>query len=180
MAHEQRIDSSIDRHPAGGTTRTTSRGRSITTVVARKVRDAAIRLESHRVHTNDSSKDEEAMFWRMVHLELERARRHQRDFVVVSVECESAQTARTTAERIRPAIRFEDEVVARRTKVLFMLSEVGPELAPGVIDRIAHEVPDVRGRDLTTVAFPDETLTYHDLVEHVLGAHRVTSLRLAG
>lgn len=120
---------------------------------------------------------ERLWFWRLVKLEVERARRHDTAFTVLCVRDPNTRALARMAQGLRPQLRGTDAVAVERDRVLIMLGDTTGSEARHVARRLADHfdrLPDEA--DLHEVEFPRDALTLGALIERLFSPE--TGMRL--
>ena len=130
------------------------------------VHQASHRLAVRRAGSMAEQHNEQVWFWRLVKLEVERARRHEGSFTVLCLRDSDVRNLNDAAERLRPLLRSTDAVAVEGDRILILLGETGGDAAGLVAHRLAEHVdPHADHTDWHEVEFPRHALTVGALVE---------------
>lgn len=131
----------------------------------RLVDNATRRLAARRANLIVEQEAERLWFWRLVKLEVERARRRDTTFTVLCLRNLDATTMVAVADRLRSQLRDTDAVVSEQDQILVLLSETSVDEAMHVMRRLVDD--DLLHHDThwQEVAFPRDALTVGALIE---------------
>lgn len=161
-------------HRAGPPSR---RRRGIPAIIDRTTQRRAVR----QVNMLAEQETERLWFWRMVRVEVERARRRDVDFTVLCIRDLDAEVLVELAHQIRPQLRDMDAVVTERGRVLILLGETSSAQALHVTRRLAGNLTVLHDEaQWQEVSFPRDALTLGALIECLLGNDTGRRLMLAG
>lgn len=127
------------------------------------------RLAQRRANILIEQETERLWFWRLVRLEVERARRRDGAFTVLCVRDIDTGALVEMAQRLRPQLRGTDAVAVERDRILILLSDTSSDQARQVAMRLAlhiERLPD--DADRREVEFPRDALTLGALIERLL------------
>jgi hypothetical protein len=143
--------------------------------------NASQRLATRQANIMAEQETERLWFWRLVRLEVERARRRDVGFTVLCIRNLDAPKLAELSHQIRPQLRGTDAAVAERDRVLILLSETSTEEALHVTRRFANHVTALPS-DATwqEVSFPRDALTLGALIECLFSDDVGERLLLAG
>lgn len=108
-------------------------------------------------------------FWQRIQLELEKARRHDRQFVIARLRFDpgTGGTEQLGAD-LPKRLRYEDAVLVadgRSDEMLVLLAETDREAAGRVLDRLERQHATHRLREVAVVEFPADGFTHDGLVD---------------
>ncbi len=135
----------------------------------RLIDGASQRLAHRRANILIEQETERLWFWRLVRLEVERARRRNGTFTVLCVRDSDTVALVQVAQRVRPQLRDTDAVAVERDRVLILLSDTSSDQARHVALRLAQHADRLpEGADRREVEFPRDVLTLGALIERLL------------
>jgi hypothetical protein len=156
-----------DPRPSGGLHRITGR--------------AARRFAARRAHVASEQATERAWFWRRVKLEVERSRRTERAFTVLSIREGDPSANLELGALLHPHLRGTDAILAEPDGLLILLSETSGDDARRAVHRLARVSGDrIIASDVTAVTFPRDAITFGGLVEGLIGSGAGRRLSIAG
>jgi hypothetical protein len=143
--------------------------------------NASRRFATRQANILAEQETERLWFWRLVRLEVERARRRDVGFTVLCVRNLDPQRLAEFSHQIRPQLRGTDAAVAERDRVLILLSETSTEEALHVTRRFAKHVAALpRDAEWQEVCFPRDALTLGALIDCLFSDDVGERLLLAG
>lgn len=147
----------------------------------RLVHGASRRLATRRANIMVEQETERLWFWRLVKLEVERARRHDGVFTVLCVQHTETRTLTEEAHQLRPQLRGTDAVVIEQDRILILLGETSGDEARHVARRLAEHSDRLPGDSRwNEVEFPRHALTLGALIECLLHPDTGERLLLTG
>lgn len=142
---------------------------------------ASLRRAARRVSLTVEGETERRWFWRLVRLEVERARRSEQPFTVLSLAGVDARAAAVLADRLAPHLRSTDAVCSHDERTLVLLADTAGEAANLAADRLADVVDGLFDEvEMTAVCFPTDVITMAALVDELLDPTPRLPTKLAG
>jgi phosphoserine phosphatase len=142
---------------------------------------ASRRLATRRASVSIEQETERLWFWRLIKLEVERARRRDHAFSVVCIRNLDAPVVAEVARQLRPQLRDTDAVLAEEDRVLILLSDTCGEAVRHAARRLPLHCNMLHEQAYwQEVAFPRDALTLRALIECLHRADTGERLPLAG
>ncbi|HSJ92253.1 MAG TPA: hypothetical protein VK917_09285 [Ilumatobacter sp.] len=136
---------------------------------------------ARRAHAASEQATERAWFWRRVKLEVERSRRTERAFTVLSIREGDPSAHLELGALLHPHLRGTDAILAEPDGLLILLSETSGDDARRAVHRLARVSGDrIIASDVAAVAFPRDAITFGGLVEGLIGSDPGRRLSIAG
>jgi hypothetical protein len=138
-------------------------------------------LAARRVGLIAEQDTERLWFWRLVRMEVERARRRDVGFTILCIRDLDSHALELASNQLRPLLRGTDAVTAERDRILVLLSETPSTDALHVTRRLAKHVSTLDGANTwQEVSFPRDALTLGALIACLLDDDAGERLLLAG
>lgn len=142
---------------------------------------AAQRIATRRAHVAAEDAMDPHWFWRRVKLDVERARRTERPFTMLSIPRSTPTEVTALAEQLYPQLRDTDAILAHTKGVLILLGDTSGDNARAAVHRLVRESDGlITTSDVESVAFPRDALTFGALVDQLIGSDARKRLSIAG
>lgn len=142
---------------------------------------AARRIATRRAHVAAEDAMDPHWFWRRVKLDVERARRTERPFTMLSIPRSAPTEVGDLAERLFPQLRDTDAILAHTKGVLILLGDTSGDNARAAVHRLARASDGlITAADVEMVGFPRDALTFGALVDELIGSDARKRLSIAG